>query len=203
MKQVLVLQCSPNGSASISRQLTDEFLVKYRQRNEGARFVLRDLASEPLPHLSGEFVHAMFVSPDQRTQEMSEALSLGLQLTSELKVAEDIIISAPMYNRTVPSSLKAWIDHVVLPFETFRFGPNGAEGLLQGKTVYIIGASGGVFSQGPQMKIDFYAPYIHNILGFMGITDVRMIRAEGVAWDREKGIKLAQAEIDSALRGAQ
>lgn len=199
MKQVLLLQCSPIGPASISRKLTEDFLVKYHQRNEGARVVLRDLASEPIPHLSGEFVSAMFVPPSDRTPNMKEALSLGYKLVSELQASDDIIISAPMYNRSVPSSLKAWIDHVVLPFETFSFGPNGPEGLLKGKTLYFIAASGGVFSHGPQMEIDYFAPYIRNIMAFMGITDVRMIRAEGVAWDREKGIQLAQAEIDSAL----
>jgi FMN-dependent NADH-azoreductase len=199
MKQVLLIQCSPVGSASVNRKLTDEFLVKYRKRNEGVRIVLRDLASEPLPHLSGDFVNAMFVPPENRTQNMKEAVSLGLKLANELQASDEIIISAPMYNRTVPSSLKAWIDHVVLPFETFKFGPNGAEGLLQGKTVYVIGASGGVYSHGPQMAVDFYVPYLRNILGFMGITDVRVIRAEGVAWDREKGIQLAEAEIDRAL----
>jgi FMN-dependent NADH-azoreductase len=203
MKQVLLIQCSPIGSASITRKLTDDFLVKYRQRNEVARYVSRDLVAEPIPHLSEEFVTAMFVPPENRSQKMREALSLGLKLAKELQASDDIIISAPMYNRTVPSSLKAWIDHVVLPFETFKIGPNGQEGLLRGKTVYFIGASGGVFSQGPQMTIDFYAPYIRHIMGFMGITDVRLIRAEGVAYDREKGMQLAEAEIDSALLGAE
>ena len=203
MKQVLLIQCSPIGSTSISRKLTDDFLVKYRQRNELARYISRDLAAEPIPHLSEEFVKAMFVPPDKRTQNMKEALSLGLKLANELQSSDDIIISAPMYNRTIPSSLKAWIDHVVLPFETFRFGPNGQEGLLKGKTLYFIGASGGVYSHGIQMEIDFFAPYIRSIMGFMGITDVRMIRAEGVAWDREKGIQLAEAEIDTALIGAE
>jgi FMN-dependent NADH-azoreductase len=202
MKQVLILQSSSAGPTSISRNLTEEFLVKYKQKRGEARFVSRDLVATLLPHLSTGFVEAMFVPPDQRTTEMNSALSLGLELAEELKASDDIIISAPMHNRTVPSSLKAWIDHVVLPFVTFRYGPNGQEGLLQGKTVYFISASGGVFSHGPQMEIDFFAPYIRHIMGFMGITDVRIIQAEGVAWDREKGIQLARAAIESALMGA-
>lgn len=202
MKQVLLLQSSPIGPASVSRKITDDFLVKYRQKNAGVRILLRDLVSEPLPHISGEYVQAMFVPPANRTQNMNEALSLGMRLVNELQTSDDIIISAPMYNRTVPSSLKAWIDHVVLPFETFNYGPNGPEGLLQGKTVYFLGASGGVFSTGPQSQIDFFTPYIRHIMGFMGITDVRVIRAEGLARDREKGMILAEADIESALLGS-
>jgi FMN-dependent NADH-azoreductase len=202
VKHVLILQSSPAGTNSISRKLTEEFLVKYKQRTGEARFVLRDLATTLLPHLSTGFVEAMFVRPEQRTAEMNSALSLGLELAEELKASDDIIISAPMHNRTVPSSLKAWIDHVVLPFVTFRYGPNGQEGLLQGKTVYFLSASGGVFSHGPQMEIDFLAPYIRHIMGFMGINDVRIIQSEGVAWDREKGVQLARAAFDTALMGA-
>lgn len=199
MKKVLVVHSSPLSSQSLSRQMTEEFLKRYAIRHVGSEFVSRDLVSEPVPHLSGAFVEAMFVPPDRRTSEMTSTLSLAHKLTEELETADDIVISSPMYNRTVPSSLKAWIDHIVLPFTTFKFGPQGAEGLLKNKTVYFICATGGVYSNGPGMEEDFLTPYIKNILGFIGIKDVRVIAIEGVARDRDQGLKMARAELDRVL----
>ena len=199
MKKVLVVHSSPLSSQSLSRQMTEEFLKRYASRNVGSEFVSRDLVSDPVPHLSGAFVEAMFVPPDRRTSEMTSTLSLAHKLTEELETADDIVISSPMYNRTVPSSLKAWIDHIVLPFTTFKFGPQGPEGLLKNKTVYFICSTGGIYSTGPGMKEDFLTPYIKNILGFIGIQDVRVIAIEGVARDREQGLKMARAELDRVL----
>ena len=199
MKKVLVVHTSPVGPQSLSRQITEEFLRRYARRTAGSAFVTRDLAREPLPHLSGAFVEAMFVPPDRRTSEMTSTLALAHTLTGELETADDIVISSPMYNRTVPSSLKAWIDHIVLPFTTFHFGPQGPEGHLKNKTVYFICATGGVYSNGPGMAEDFLTPYIKNILGFIGIKDVRVVFIEGVAYDRAQGLKLAEAQLDRVL----
>lgn len=199
MKKVLVVHSSPLGSNSLSRQITEEFLKRYASQNTGSEFVSRDLVSEPLPHLSEAVVEAMFVPPDRRTSEITSTLALAHKLTGELETADDIIISSPMYNRTVPSSLKAWIDHIVLPFTTFKFGPQGPEGLLKNKTVYFICATGGIYSHGPGMENDFLTPYIKNILSFIGIKDVRVIFIEGVAFDRAQGLKKAEAELDRVL----
>lgn len=202
MKKVLVVHSSPLGSNSLSRQITEEFLRRYARRNAGCDFVLRDLAKEPIPHISGAFVEAMFVPPDRRTSEMTLTLALAHRLTGELEIADDIVISSPMYNRSVPSSLKAWIDHIVLPFTTFNFGPQGPEGHLKNKTAYFICATGGVYSNGPGMEQDFLTPYIKNILGFIGIKDVRVIFIEGVAHDQAQGLKMAEAELDRVLEEA-
>ena len=104
-----------------------------------------------------------------------------------------------MYNRTVPSTLKAWIDHIVLPYQTFAVGPTGPSPLLKGKTLYFICATGGVYSTGPGAQQDFLTPYIKCIMGFIGIQDVRVIQIEGVAFDREHGLARAKEQIKSVL----
>ena len=202
MKKVLVIQSSPLGNQSVSRQMTDKFLKLYASQHADCTVTSRDLAANPLPHLSGDFVGAMFVPPDSRTREMNSTLSFAHKLTDELKAADDIVISAPMYNYTVPSSLKAWIDHIVLPFTTFKFGPEGREGLVKGKTAYFICATGDVYSKGPRMRDDFLTPYIKHILGFIGIEDVRIIQVEGVAFDRDQGWTLAEAELKRVLQAS-
>lgn len=199
MKKVLVVHSSPLGSHSLSRQVTEKFLKRYASSNVGSEFVSRDLVSTPLPHISGALVEAMFTPFERRTSEMTSALTLAHKLVDELKAADDIIISTPMYNYTVPSSLKAWIDHIVLPSTTFKFGPEGREGLLKGKKAYVICATGDVYSSGPRMKEDFLTPYLKHILGFIGIHDVQVIAIEGVAFDRANGLKRAEAAVDAVL----
>jgi FMN-dependent NADH-azoreductase len=200
MTTMLLIQSSPAGVHSLSRQITNDFLKAHENLHGARNLITRDLTKDPPPHLSEEFVGAMFVPPHQRSAAMERALSLGTKLVEEVKKADEIVISAPMYNRTVPSSLKAWIDHIVLPFQTFEVGPTGPSPLLQGKTLYFICATGGIYSTGPKAKEDFLTPYIKYIMGFIGIHDVRVIYIEGVAFDRDQGIARAKEQINAALR---
>ncbi|MBL7716151.1 MAG: NAD(P)H-dependent oxidoreductase [Bdellovibrionales bacterium] len=202
MKTMLLIQCSPAGTHSLSRQITTDFLHAHKSRHGDRNLIIRDLVQNPPPHLSGEFVGAMFVPPNQRSPQMEQTLSLGAELAEEVKKADEIVISAPMYNRTVPSSLKAWIDHVVLPYETFSVGATGPAPLLKGKTLYLICATGGVYSTGPKVSEDFLTPYIKFIMGFMGIKDVRVVFIEGVAFDREQGLIRAKEQIKTILEPA-
>lgn len=199
MQTMLLVQSSTLGPHSLSRQITSEFLSAHERRHGARTLITRDLVANPPPHLSEDFVAAMFVPPAQRSPEMEQALALGNTLAQELKGADEIVISAPMYNRTVPSSLKAWIDHVVLPYQTFAVGPTGPAPLLQGKTVYFICATGGVYSTGPGAQQDFLTPYMKCILGFMGIQDVRVVYVEGVAFDRDQGLRRAQEQLKTVL----
>lgn len=199
MKTMLLVQSSTLGPHSLSRQITNEFLSAHRSLHGARTVITRDLVKDPPPHLSEEFVGAMFVPPERRSREMEQVLGLGNKLAQEVKDADEIVISAPMYNRTVPSSLKAWIDHIVLPYQTFAVGPTGPSPLLKGKTVYFICATGGVYSTGPGAKQDFLTPYIKCIMGFMGIEDVRVVYVEGVAFDRDQGLVRAKEQIKTVL----
>lgn len=199
MKTMLLVQSSPAGPQSLSRQITDEFLSAHKSLHGVRNLVTRDLVKDPPPHLSMDFVGAMFVPPDKRSPEMEQSLSLGIRLAEEIKLADEIVISAPMHNRTIPSTLKAWIDHIVLPYETFSVGPSGPSPLLKGKTLYFICATGGIYSTDPGKQQDFCTPYIKCIMGFMGIKDVRVVYVEGVAFDREQGLARAKEQIKTVL----
>lgn len=202
MRTMLLVQSSPAGAHSMSRQITNDFLVAHESLHGVRNLITRDLVKDPPPHLSEEFVSAMFVPPGQRSAQMEQALSLGTKLAEEVIRAEEIVISAPMYNRTVPSTLKAWIDHVVLPYQTFAVGPTGPSPLLQGKTLYFICATGGIYSTGPGAQQDFLTPYIKCIMGFMGILDVRVVYVEGLAYEREQGLARAKEQFKTVLNNA-
>lgn len=181
--------------------MTSEFLSQYAMRFGKQSLTERDLTKDSIPHLSGEFVSAMFVPPESRTPGMVKTLAQGNQFVDELLAHDEIVISTPMYNNTVPSSLKAWIDHIVLPGRTFNFGPNGIKGLLEGKVLYFICATGDTYSTGPRKHEDFLTPYIKHIMGLIGIKDVRPIYVEGIVRDREAALVNARKHIESALNG--
>ncbi len=201
MKPILVIQASPQGEQSLSRKITAEFLSQYAVRFGQKTLTERDLTKDILPHISGEFVSAMFVTPADRTPDMVKTLAKGNQLVDELIAHDEIVISTPMYNNTVPSSLKAWIDHIVLPGRTFSFTENGIKGLLEGKVLYFICATGDTYSNGPRKHEDFLTPYIKQIMGVIGIKDVRPIYVEGVVHDVEAALSNARKHIESALNG--
>jgi FMN-dependent NADH-azoreductase len=200
MKPILLIQASPQGEKSLSRKITGEFLSQYTLRFGKKTVTERDLTKDALPHITGEFVSAMFVPPESRTPDMVKTLAKGNQLVDELIAHDEIVISTPMYNNTVPSSLKAWIDHIVLPGRTFSFTSNGIKGLLEGKVLYFICATGDTYSTGPRQHEDFLTPYIKQIMGVIGIKDVRPIYVEGVVRDREVALSNARKHIESVLK---
>ncbi|UGQ47532.1 FMN-dependent NADH-azoreductase [Massilia endophytica] len=181
MANVLYINSSVRTSGSLSRQLSAEFIAKWKAAHPADTIVERDLASRPVPHLSEEMMGAFFTPAEQRNAEQAQTVKLSDALVDEVEAADIIVIGAPMYNFSVPSTLKAYIDHIARAGRTFKYGPNGAEGLLKDKKVYVFTASGGVYSEGPAAGFDFLATYLRAVLGFLGITDISFIRAEGVA----------------------
>jgi FMN-dependent NADH-azoreductase len=136
-------------------------------------------------------------TPDRRTPEEISVVSRSERLIAEMKSADEIVIGAPMHNFSVPSSLKAWIDHVVIAGQTFRYTADGKpEGLLTGKRGFLVLASGGVYSHGSLARIDHLEPYLRAVLEFIGISDLTTIRAEGLAF----GPTHATAAVDAAKR---
>lgn len=179
MKKILLIESSPRMHDSISRKVSNELIEKLKKKHSGAEVLKRDLAEKPLPHVTGEMVNAYFTPAEKLTTAMKETIAASDAAVDELISTDILVISAPMWNFNVPSSLKAWIDHIVRAGKTFSFGPNGLNSLVQGKKAYLVLSSGSRFSDGPLKMMDFQEPYLKAVLGFIGITDVDVLRIEG------------------------
>lgn len=195
MSTLLHIDSSARTSGSISRQLTAAFVAQWQAKNPGAKVVHRDLASDPLPHITEALLGAYFTPPEGRTGEQAELIRQSDQLVDELLAADTLVIGVPMYNFAPPSTLKAWIDHVFRAGRTFRYTETGPVGLATGKKAVIILSRGGMYSQGPMEALDFQGKYIKSALAFIGITDVELVVAEGVAMGEEA--------VRNAVAGAQ
>lgn len=150
-----------------------------------------DLAANPPPHITPAYIQGRVTAPEDRTPEQAQAVQLAQQLVDELKAADVIVLGSGMINFGPSSQLKAWFDHVTWPRVTFGYGDTGPKGLLTGKKVYLVTAAGGVFSEGPWAPLDFQTPYLLHLLGFIGLTDVDVVRVEGTVL----GPDAAQAAI--------
>ena len=180
MQKILIVESSPRGKESASRQLTEKLRERLKSIYPTAEVMERDLVSNPLPHLSYEVVKGIFTKDAEEAVSLKDALRLSDELTEELLTADLLVIAAPLWNFGLPSSLKAWIDHIVRPGKTFKYLPAGVEGLAKEKKAILILASGGVFTEGPWKAWDSEEPYLRLILSFLGITDVQTVRAEGM-----------------------
>ena len=197
MKNILLVESSPRGSDSYSHQAARSIVNELQARDPGAKAVGRDLGQDPPPHVGLAFIAGMYAAPDQRTADQARSLALSDALIDEVLAANTIVIAVPMHNFGVSSRLKAWIDHVVRAGRTFSYGANGPQGLLKGKRAIVVLASGGVYSNERMKVFDFAEPYLRTILGFIGITDVDVVRVEGVANSAigsEKALAAASAQ---------
>jgi FMN-dependent NADH-azoreductase len=181
MANILHINSSVRRQGSLSRQLTGEFLDKWKAANPSDVVVERDLAAEPVPHLTEQMMGAFFTPAEQRTPAQARTVQLSDALVDELLAADVIVIGAPMYNFSVSSTLKAWIDHVARAGRTFSYSAAGPVGLVTGRKVYIVTAAGGVYSEGPSQAYDFLGTYLRSVLGFIGMSDITFVRAEGLA----------------------
>lgn len=178
--KVLHIDSSITGEASLSRQLSAAVVDALRLRTPDLQLVRRDLAAEALPHLDGQGLVAL--ADNAVVQEFLDA--------------DVIVIGAPMYNFTISSQLKAWIDRISVAGRTFRYTAEGPEGLAGGRTVIIASSRGGLYgAETPSAAADFQEPYLRVLFGFLGITDLRFVRAEGVAY----GPDHRQAALEAAL----
>ena len=189
MKTYLQLNSSLHGANSLSSRLASQFIESQALADRSAasadastRVVVRDLANQPLPHLTAARFAAFVTAPEQRTQEQAGIAAESDALVAELASADVIVIGLPMYNFGVPSTLKAYFDHVARAGVTFRYTANGPEGLLRGKRAYVIATRGGRYAGTPG---DLQSAYVRQFLGFIGITDVEFIYAEGLALGEE------------------
>ncbi len=184
MTTILQLNNSIFGDEGQSSRLADEFITRMRESEQGLRVIRRDLGADPLSHLTAERFQAALTDPDERTPSQAREAAPADTVIEELEEADILLIASPVYNFNVTSTLKAWFDHVARAGRTFRYTESGAEGLLRGKTAYVFVTSGGQYKGG---ELDFPTPYIRHMLGFVGITDVHFVHAEGLAMGEETG----------------
>lgn len=194
--KLLHIDSSILGHGSVSRILSAEMVQALRARSAGLDVTYRDLSAEPLGHLTAGHLGALQGAPvDAGLQADVDAGKAALE---EFLDADVVVIGAPMYNFGIPSQLKAWIDRLAVAGKTFRYGAMGPEGLCGGKKVIVASSRGGVFSAGtPTAAFDFQETYLRALFGFLGVTDVTFVRAEGVAMGpeaRTKSIDAAKAE---------
>jgi FMN-dependent NADH-azoreductase len=177
MAKLLKIDVSPRGDYSISRNLTKQFVTAWEQDNAGGTVVTRDLTKTNLPFVDLPWIAGAYTAPEQHTAEHKNALKISDELIAELFAADHILIGTPMYNFSTPAILKAYIDHIVRVGKTVSAG---YEGLVKGKKVTVIIASGGVYTPGSHMEsYNAESAYLKQILGFIGLTDVNIVLAGG------------------------
>ena len=179
MKKILNIISSPRGASSYSIQLAQALLDKLNAAYPGSTVKTVNLVEKHFPHLEESHITGLLTPPHQQTGKDKEAIRHSDEAIREIMEADILVIGAPMYNFTIHSTLKAWIDHIVRPGVTFSYSEKGAEGLVKGKKVYLVLASGGVYSEGPMKTHDFVEPYLRWMLGFIGLTDITVLRVEG------------------------
>ncbi|MFC4159152.1 FMN-dependent NADH-azoreductase [Chitinimonas lacunae] len=194
--KVLHLDSSILGDASASRQLTREVVEAWKLNQPGLEVVYRDLANDATTHLSGQSFAAAATPAELRTHTQQHEAALGAAILEEFLAAEVIVLGAPMYNFSVPSQLKAWIDRIAVAGKTFRYTENGPVGLAGDKRVVIVSTAGGLHAGQPSSIA--HEDYLRLVLGFLGITEIDVVRAQGLAMGpaaRESGFAVARQQI--------
>jgi FMN-dependent NADH-azoreductase len=191
-----------NGQGSHSSRLASELVAGLRSAHPEATLTVRDLARQPHPVLDEAALGALFTAPEARSAEQAARVALDDALIAEIQAADIVVLGVPMYNFGVSAQLKNWIDAIARSRVTFQYTDKGPVGLLTGKTVYAVLARGGIYRDTPA---DSQVPYLTSVLGFLGMTDVRFIYAEGVAMGPEaeaRALASARAEIAQQLAAA-
>jgi len=191
MKTLLQLNTSLFGNQGQSSQLTDRFVADWRAANPEGAVILRDLAREPVPHLTAEGFQSFLAKPAERNSDQQKTIAYSDRLIDELKQADVIVLGLPMYNFGVPSTLKAYFDHIARSGVTFRYTEKGPVGLLTGKKAFVLATRGGLYAGTSR---DTETGYVRSFLNFLGIEEVEFVYAEGLAMgDSHKQAALAQA----------
>lgn len=196
MKTLLQLNSSIFSGDGQSSRLADEFVAAWRKANPNGQVVVRDLASDPVPHLSAERFLSFLAKPGDRTPAQQAVVKHSDALVGELERADVIVLGLPLYNFGLPSTLKAYFDHIARAGVTFRYTDKGAVGLLTGKKAYVFATRGGKYAGTP---LESQTPFVRQFLNFVGIEDIEFIYAEGLAIgeaSKEAGIAEAKRAIE-------
>lgn len=183
--KLLHIDAGITGDASVSRRLSAAVVQAVRDQRPDAQVVRRDLDTAPIPHLDSGNIAGLAADDDQ--------------ILAEFLAADVVVIGAPMYNFGIPSQLKAWFDRILVAGKTFRYTANGPEGLVAGKKVIVASARGGFYAPGtPQAEIDFHEPHLRAMFRMIGVTDVTILRAEGVAVSPDHRTAAIEAAVNAA-----
>ncbi len=198
MKRILHLMSSIQGNESYSIKLGKAIVEKVQEKYPGSELEEVDLVQLEVPHLSPAILRTFFLPGDQLTAEDKESIRYSDEAVKQLMAADVVVIGAPLYNFTIHTALKAWIDHITRAGITFGYGENGPVGMVTGKKVYVAMSAGGMYSEGAAKANDFVAPYLKAFLGFLGMTDLTVFRAEGL---KVPGVKETafQNAVDSIM----
>lgn len=201
--KLLHIDSSILGDNSVSRAISAAIVATLKSENPGVEVIHRDLGARPIPHLSGAYLAGQSADV-KHDQALQEDLDLGGQTLTDFLDADVIVIGAPMYNFAVPSQLKAWVDRILVAGKTFRYTATGAEGLVHGKRVVIAVSRGGMYEGTPAAAVEHQESWLKAVFDFMGLKDIEVIRAEGIAYGPEQREKSLKAALDSAsaLRAA-
>ena len=193
MTNILRVESSIKGEASVSRRLTDRITARLEAANPGASVTLRDL-SKGVPQIDGAWIGAVFTPAEARNPEQAKIAAYSDALLAEVRAADILVIALPVYNFGVPAPLKAWIDHLARKGETFTYTEAGPQGLLKGKRAIVALSSDGTKIGS---EIDFASGYLRHMLGFFGIADVEFVAADQMIFSPDATLKSAEAQIDA------
>jgi FMN-dependent NADH-azoreductase len=194
--KILQVNASARTAGANSTRLADAVTAHLRLKNRDATVEIRDLSANPHPVLDETALAALFTPAGERTAEQAARVAQDDALIAQVQSAEVVVLGVPMYNFGVPVQLKSWIDAIARAGVTFRYTASGPEGLLRGKKVYVALARGGLYRDTPA---DSQVPYLKSVLGFLGLTDVEFIYAEGLAMGAESATR-AFAEAEASIR---
>ena len=197
MSNVLIIESSARQQGSFSRQLTQQFVSQWQAAHPADQVTLRDLALNPVPHLDANLLGGWMKPEAQRNADEQSSLQRSNELTDELLAADVLMLAAPLYYFAIPSTLKAWLDHVLRAGVTFKYTETGPQGLLTGKKAYVLTARGGLYAGSTS---DHQEPYLRQVLAFVGIHGVTFIHAEGMNLGgdfQEKGLNQAKASLSA------
>jgi len=186
MKKILNIITSAKGEASVSNKQSNAILERLAAAYPESKVHTHDLAKHPFPHLEESHIAAFYTPEEARTDENKAAIKHSDNAIKEILEADIIVIGVPVYNFGIPSTLKAWIDHIVRAGVTFKYENGVPVGYVTGKKVYLSIASGAVFSEGAYKSYDFVEPYLRVVFGFIGMTDITVFRVEGTSIPQTK-----------------
>jgi FMN-dependent NADH-azoreductase len=199
MKHILHIMSSIQGKESYSIKLGQTIVGKIQEKYPDNTLQELNLANIDIPHLNSQTLGKLFSPANLLTEEDKGSIRFSDDFVKQLLAADIIVIGAPLYNFTIPSTLKAWIDFITRPGITFGYGEDGRpNGLVTGKKVYVAMSSGGIYSEGPGKANDFVVPYLQAFLGFLGMTDLTAFRAEGLKVPEVKETAMKKA-IESII----
>ncbi len=200
--KLLRIDSSSRINNSDSRKIADQFQLHWQKSNPQGSIIIRDIINKPIQHIHQKTIEGFYTSKEQFSDELSSATKLSDELIEELKETDILLISTPMYNFSIPSALKAWIDHIVRINSTFGINDQGQfYGTVKNVKAYIITSAGAVYNSNEMKALDFVQPYLQTVLGLIGITDVTFLPLEGTTMNEEvfKQSKQTISEIINKL----